>query len=325
MNSRDKARLFHELGQLLRAGFPLPRALEKLMKFSRGGAVIALREVAVVLARGGTAGEAMSAPAAFSGLDAAIFSSSDSAGKLEKGLALAAEYHDTMAAARSRILTKTAYPLFIVHFAGLAFALPKLVMPDGGEGAFVSALALNFGVLWGVVLALWLLSRLVAALAAKVPVVDHLLGALPLFGKLRRGFALSRFCLAYDMQMEAGINVFSALTMAAAAAGGAAHRSAAQQAAALVREGAPLSTALAKSGVFPEPLLRCFSVGESTGQLEAELRRAATDYRDASVKRIEILVEWMPRVALIVVGVFIGFRVVDFYTKQMSAVQSMGL
>ena len=66
---------------------------------------------------------------------------------------------------------------------------------------------------------------------------------------------------------------------------------------------------------LPEPLLRAFDVGESTGQLEAELRRAATDYRDAAVRRIELIVEWLPRVALIAVAVVVAYRIVGYYAK----------
>jgi type II secretory pathway component PulF len=61
-------------------------------------------------------------------------------------------------------------------------------------------------------------------------------------------------------------------------------------------------------------LIRVFDVGESTGQLDAELQRVATDYRNSAVQRIELLVEWLPRVALIVVGIFVAYRMVEYYT-----------
>jgi type IV pilus assembly protein PilC len=209
MHSRDKARLYHELGQLLRAGFSLPRALEKLIALHRGQAATALQEAAAVLKNGGTSAEALSKPAAFAGLDSAIFAAGDKSGQLERCLALAGEYHETVAAAQSRILVKSAYPLFIVHFAILAFAVPKFVTE--GADAFVWTLVANYGMLWACVVALWFGWRSLQTLAQRQAAVDRVLSSIPIFGGLRRKFALSRFCLAYDMQLEAGINVFSAL------------------------------------------------------------------------------------------------------------------
>jgi len=312
MHSRDKARLFHELGQLLRAGFPLPRALEKLIGLTRGEARAALTESAEVLKNGGTSAEALAAPGAFAGLDSAIFAAGDKSGQLERGLALAADYHQTVANARSRIMVKIAYPVFIIHFSILAFAMPKFATE--GMDAFLWTLAANYGILWACVIGIWLVWRFIQSLAERQAAMDHLLSAIPLLGGLRRKFALSRFCLAYDMQLEAGINVFSALEHSAAAAGGAAFAAAGRRAVHAVRAGEPISAALAGTGVFPESVVRVFDIGENTGQLDAELQRVATDYRNSAVQRIELVVEWLPRVALIVIGAFIAYRVVEYYT-----------
>jgi len=322
MQSRYKARLYHDLGQLLRAGFNLPRALEKLLPHARREAREALRQVGRVLENGGTAAEALAAPPAFAGLDAAIFAASDKAGRLERGLALAAEYHETLAAAWSRILVKSAYPLFIIHFAVLAFAVPKFLE---GTDVFIWALISGYGALWGIGLALWLVWRFLMELGQRSAVVDRVMNGIPIFGKLRRAFALSRFCFAYDMQMEAGVNVFSALGISAAAAGGAAFAAVGRQATQWIREGEPLSMALKHTGMFPEPLISAMNVGESTGQLDAELRRAATEYRAAAVQRIELIVEWLPRVALIVVGAFIGVRMFDYISNLNNMQKTLGL
>ena len=47
------------------------------------------------------------------------------------------------------------------------------------------------------------------------PAIDWLLGRVPLVGKLRRNLALSRFCATYEMQLQAGINVYDSLRAAA--------------------------------------------------------------------------------------------------------------
>src|SRR5262245_57202054 len=132
MRSREKALLFHELAQMLRAGIPLTRAVEKLIPLNRGASRSALHRIAAALAAGGTTQEALSAPPELQGLDAAVLAASDKAGRLDKGLEQAAAYYESLAEARSRLLVKVAYPIFILHFAGLAFAVPLLFGENGG-------------------------------------------------------------------------------------------------------------------------------------------------------------------------------------------------
>ncbi len=322
MHSREKARLYHELGQLLRAGFSLPRALEKLRSFTRGEPAAALGQAARALENGGTSAEALAAPAAFGGLDAAIFAASEKSGRLERGLAMAAEYHETMASARSRVMVKVAYPLFMIHFAALTFAVVSYVSGQS-MSAFWWSLGTSLGVFWGGVLGIGFLWRSLNRLAKHNVAVDRALSSIPVVGGLRNTFALSRFCLAYDMQLEAGINVFSALETSAAAAGGAAYASAGRRAAQAVRDGEPLSLALSRTGIFPEPVVRAFNVGESTGQLEVELQRIAASYRDAGMRRVEVLVEWLPRAALILVAIYIGFRVINYYMGLFNTIRGL--
>lgn len=323
MRSREKALLFHELAQLLRAGIPLARAVEKLIPLARGTAASALRRISGVLARGGTAQEALSAPPEFGGLDAAVLTASDKAGRLDKGLEQAAQYYDALAEARGRLLVKVAYPLFILHFAGLAFAVPLLFGENGGGDRFAWALGIYLACLWGVILGAVLFCRLATRAAASSPAVDRALGRLPVVGKLRRAFALSRFCLAYDMQLEAGINVMSSLETAAKASGGASYTAAAQKALPMLRAGEPLSAVLAKTRAFPEPFLRAVTIGEDTGQLDAELVRAANTYRDAALRRLDLIVEWSPRAALIFVAAYIAYRILEYiagYTKMLQGI-----
>jgi type II secretory pathway component PulF len=168
--------------------------------------------------------------------------------------------------------------------------------------------------LWAIILGVMFLCHLAALAAAANPAFDRVLGTLPVIGKLRRAFALSRFCLAYDMQLEAGINVMSAIETAGQASGSGSYVAAARAAVPALRNGESLSVALQKTGSFPPPLLRAFSVGEDTGQLEVELKRAATEYRDSAIRRLDFIVEWSPRIALIFVAVFIGWRLVSYYT-----------
>jgi type IV pilus assembly protein PilC len=305
MHPREKAHLYHELGQFLRAGIPLPRAVERLMTIVRGESAMALQAVANVLSSGGTVQEAFSAPPAFAGLDASLFAATDRAGHLEKGMSQAEEYYQAMAGAQGTLLVKVAYPLFILHLAGIVIALPKAI--TSGMGEFGQALLIYYFCLWGFILGLLAAFRFARRLGQSNAGFDRTLATIPVIGKLRRAFAMSRFCSSYDMQLSAGINVMSALETAAKASGSASVVLAADRALPALRSGETTSTALAKVGGFPEPVLRAMTVGEDTGQLDVELRRLAAEYRNSAFRRLEVIVEWTPKIILILVAAFVAW------------------
>ncbi|MFN7122330.1 MAG: type II secretion system F family protein, partial [Hydrogenophaga sp.] len=98
---------------------------------------------------------------------------------------------------------------------------------------------------------------------------------LPLVGRLARGFNAARFAATLAMLAAAGVPILRALQTAAETLNNQAMRADALDALVLVREGAPLASALASKKRFP-PLVSMFArLGEQTGQLPAMLDRAA--------------------------------------------------
>jgi len=94
-------------------------------------------------------------------------------------------------------------------------------------------------------------------------------------GKLARGYNAARFAGTLAMLAGAGVPILRALQTAAETLNNQAMRADALDALVLVREGAPLASALASKNRFP-PLLSMFArLGEQTGKLPAMLARAA--------------------------------------------------
>lgn len=157
-------------------------------------------------------------------------------------------------------------------FAGSKQALPVLTVMMMALSDFVR----NQG--W------WLLGLLLAcgvgvALARRQPALRERMDAgwlrLPLVGRLSRGYNAARFAATLSMLTGAGVPILKALQTAAETLSNRAMRADALDALVLVREGAPLASALASKKRFP-PLVSMFArLGEQTGQLPAMLGRAA--------------------------------------------------
>lgn len=98
---------------------------------------------------------------------------------------------------------------------------------------------------------------------------------LPLLGKLARGYNAARFAATLAMLAGAGVPILKALQAAAETLNNRALRADALDALVLVREGAPLASALAQKSRFPGLLSMFARLGEQTGQLPVMLQRAA--------------------------------------------------
>jgi general secretion pathway protein F len=157
-------------------------------------------------------------------------------------------------------------------FAGTKRALPFLTVAMLGISAFVR----NYG--WMMLIA-FVLIALGTRWALTIGHIREKFDAawlnLPLVGKLARGYNAARFAATLAMLAGAGVPILKALQAAAETLNNRALRADALDALVLVREGAPLASALAQKKRFPGLLSMFARLGEQTGQLPVMLQRAA--------------------------------------------------
>ena len=108
---------------------------------------------------------------------------------------------------------------------------------------------------------------------------------LPLIGRLARGYNAARFANTLAMLTLAGVPILKALQTAADTLSNTALQRDAQEAWVLVREGAPLATALAQHPRFPRLLAMFSRLGEQTGTLPSMMQRAAQQLSDDVQRR----------------------------------------
>ena len=98
---------------------------------------------------------------------------------------------------------------------------------------------------------------------------------LPLLGKLVRGFNTARFTRTFSILSGSAVPVLEALRIAGEVVTNLPMRDAVTEATARVREGAPIGRSLAVSRLFPPMTIHLISSGESSGELDSMLERAA--------------------------------------------------
>jgi general secretion pathway protein F len=106
---------------------------------------------------------------------------------------------------------------------------------------------------------------------------DRFMLHVPLAGKLIRGLNTARFSRTFSILTASAVPVLEALRISAEVVSNMPMRRAVEDAALRVREGAPIGKSLAARKLFPPMMIHLISSGESSGELESMLERAASN------------------------------------------------
>jgi general secretion pathway protein F len=106
---------------------------------------------------------------------------------------------------------------------------------------------------------------------------DRMLLRVPVVGKLIRGLNTGRFSRTFSILTASAVPVLEALRISAEVVTNMPMKRAVEEAASRVREGAPIGKSLAARKLFPPMMIHLISSGESSGELEKMLERAATN------------------------------------------------
>ncbi len=99
---------------------------------------------------------------------------------------------------------------------------------------------------------------------------------MPLFGKLSRGINSARFASTLSILSQSGVPLVEGLHIAAAVSSNWLIRDAIVLAAEKVTEGGALASQLERSGYFPAMMVQMIRSGETSGEMENMLARAAS-------------------------------------------------
>jgi general secretion pathway protein F len=310
-----------QLAGLVGAGLPLERALSTLSQEAetprQRDLVSALREE---VNAGATFAKALAQhPREFSAIYLAVIAAGEQSGHLDMVLESLAEDLQTQQALRNKLLAATLYPaivsvvaLLIVFFL-LTYVVPQVAQVFSsnqqalpwlttfmlGLSALVQALWL--WVLFLVLLGVWLL-RLALRQSDFRQRFDTAWLQLPLIGRLSRGYNAARFASTLAMLAAAGVPILKALQAASDTLSNAAMRRDAQEAYAMVREGAPLASALAQHARFPRLLVMFARLGEQTGTLPTMLQRTAQQLGEEVQRRAMQLATILEPLLIVVMG-----------------------
>jgi len=240
-------------------------------------------------------------PREFADIYVAVVGAGEQSGHLAVVLERLADDLEERQALNAKLLAATLYPAIVTVAALLivlllmTYVVPQVAAVFAGTKRVLPLLTVvmlalsEFVRSWGIAMLVVLAAGFgVLRLALRNPAFRERFDAgwlgLPLVGRLARGYNAARFAGTLAMLAGAGVPILKALQAAAETLGNRAMRADALDALVLVREGAPLASALAQKKRFPGLLGMFARLGEQTGQLPQMLQRAANQL-SAEVQR----------------------------------------
>jgi type IV pilus assembly protein PilC len=338
----DVAMVTRQLATMVRAGLPLPRALNVLVEQSETPALTeVLRDINAEVGGGASLGEAVDRHATvFPPVMRALIAAGEVGGFLDEALAQAAAGMESDLKLRRTIKGAMVYPVVVLGIALLASAVMLLfivpIFQDIFESLDTELPAITLALVWlSDVLAVAAIPLLAAAgvfawwwrkhrqdIAVREAVEPRLLRA-PLVGPLMTKLAVARFTRNLSTMVGCGVPLARALEVVGPTSGNVVVEKAATRAGESVRGGESFADALDGIEVLPRLVVQMVTVGEDAGDLDGMLRHVADFYDDEVMKGTEALTSALEPLLLVVIGVIVGGMLLALYMPMLTVTSNM--
>jgi MSHA biogenesis protein MshG len=306
VNADTMALFCRTLAALLRAGLPLDDSLEHAAQ----AGPLHLRSAAHSLANMVRQGQPLSEgirgyPVLFHGVILAMVRCGERTGNLDESFTQLAEWFEFEAGLTRSVRSAMIYPTIVLITAICAVAILAYInfMPATWAVRLTWALAVAAG--------LWLILRFRwAQQLARLLVIG-----LPFFGAIIKELAVARFCHAFAVLIRAGVPYLEGLEAAGPAVQHPIVEMAVRHVYAGVRNGASVQQSFAAQRTFPRIVVSLVAAGETAGNLDAALLKAAQFLRTGAEYKIRNSAKLAGPVMVIIMGIIVALIAIGFWTS----------
>ncbi len=327
-NATSLAVWTRQLAGLISSGLPLERALtaliEEIDSEPQRQLVASLR---AEVNGGSTFAKSLALyPRDFSQIYRAVIDAGEHSGHLDQVLSRLADDLEERDQLKNSLIGASLYPAIVTCFAFVVvMVLMSYVVPQVAEVfsgtkhalPLLTRIMLGFSDLirhwWWLGAGLVIAGTVMLRLSLRQPAFRQRFDAgwlqLPVIGKLSRNYNAARFASTLAMLSNAGVPILKALKAAAQTVSNQAMRQDAIDALDMVREGAPLASALAQKKRYPALLSMFARLGEQTGELPQMLQRVANQLAGDVKRRAMRLATILEPLLIVGMGIIVGIIV----------------
>ncbi len=336
VSQADLMLITRELATLLRAGLPLDRSMEILIRLSEKKSASELLTEIRNEVRGGTSlSKALDKHRyVFSRFYINMVKAGEAGGSLGNVLLRLADYMERAAELKESVVSALIYPtiLFVVAVASVLtlviFVVPqfKQIFDQSGKALpFATDMVLTTGIflrsnwpimLAAVIFAIWLTSRSFTDPVSRARWDARFL-RWPVMGNLIGKVEMARFSRSLGTLLQNGVPLLAGLAILKDTLGNAVFRDAVDVVSRDLKEGRGMAKPMMEANVFPKLAVQMIGVGEETGKLDEMLVQVAEVYdREvaAALKRALALIEpvMIVGLALLIGGIIMSLLVAMF-------------
>jgi type II secretory pathway component PulF len=332
-----------QLGDLLKAGVPINRALATLQAQTSNAAFSELiGELAKEISSGRSLHESLARyPKHFPPLYTSMVRAGETGGFLEDVLHRLAAFIDKDADLRSRVKAALAYPALLIVLGTAAiiflmvFFIPrfseifvKLGSQLPASTRIVMAVSYFMRDYWMIPVSLVVLAPVVWKRVTSTfggrHTVDRIKLATPVYGDVTRKSAIARFTRTLGTLLKSGVPILSGLAIAKEAMGNAVLMRDIEEAAAGVKQGRSLAEILRRSRGFPAMVVDMIAVGEESGNLDEVLVNLADSYDQQVDRSVKVFISLFEPALLVVMASIVGFVVISMLLPVFTLSSMMG-
>jgi len=330
VSTRELAVVTRQLATLLHAGVTLVESLTAVVDQSENDTLkLVLSQVKQRVNEGSSLAEAMGQhPRVFPDLYCNMIRAGESSGALDVVLTRLADFTESQARLRSKIIGALTYPAIMVLVGlGIMGILLVAVIPQITKifEDRKAALPLPTKILLGtanLITEYWWLILIVLAVSifALIQFIktdrgrvkwDRFKLDMPVVGKLLRMLAISRFSKTLSTLLKSGVPLLGAMDIVRNIVNNRILADAIDDARTSIKEGESIAAPLKRSGEFPPLVIHMIAVGERSGQLEEMLNNVAESYQEQAETRINALMTLLEPLMIVMMGGAVGFMVVS--------------
>lgn len=328
--------MMRQLATLIRARIPLDESLSALVEQTDDSRLKSiLSQIRESVNEGKSLADSCKMfPRVFTPIYTAMIKVGEASGNLDLVLGRLAKFSEGQLELRNKVFGALAYPAFMaVAGVGItiflfAFAVPKITEVFAGSKMALPTLTMVMIAISEFMSRYWLTVVLVLAgsyfmfrwwisTATGRAKWDAISLRIPVFGKMRRMIAVSRFARTLSTLIGSGVQLLDAIDIVKDVVENDVIRQALIESRESIREGNTIAAPLKASGQFPPILTHMIAVGEKTGEMEEMLNVVADAYDSQVDTAIQSMTRLLEPLMILVMGGIIALVALSIFMPMM--------
>lgn len=344
IKSKQLAVFTRQVAILLKAGMPILRTLEVLMRQEKNkGFKSVLEDIANVIRSGGNVSEGLSAhPQIFDRLYVNMVKAGEAGGVLATVFERLANFIEKAEKVKGSVKAAMVYPIIIICIAFIIVGVLMVFVVPKFEDIFQSMLkgqplpALTQGLLsvsnfiknhflivLGVIVGAVVFWKIVSKSKLGRKAIDWVMIHMPPFGDLFLKAAIARFSRTFGTLLASGVPILQSLNITRDTSGNVHVANAIDVVHDRVKEGDNVAKPLESTKIFPGMVTSMIEVGEETGAMPDMLTRIADTYDEEVDNAVEGLTSVIEPIMIVFMAVMVGTIVIALFLPMVSIIENL--